>query len=124
MKWLGLTLLLVGCNSSDGANPDPKCNPLAVGDCVLPWPSSFYLKSDSSTATGKRVALPEGVLPLDQTGKSMDPTYLNKQDGFSPAGMLVANLKARLDKAQLPPSTDLTKAIDPSSTVQLIAFDS
>jgi hypothetical protein len=124
MKFVFAALFLVGCSGSDGANPDPKCNPLAVGDCLLPWPSSFYVKSDSSTATGKRIAIPEGVLPLDQTGKAMDPSYLNKQDGFSPAGMLVANLKARLDKTQLPPSSDLMKSLDPSSTVQLFAFDS
>jgi hypothetical protein len=122
MKWLAC-LLLFGCGASDGANPDAKCNPLAVGDCLLPWPSSFYLKSDSTTATGVRVALPEGVLPLDQTGKSMSPARLNLQDGFSPAGALVANLKVRLERTQLPPLDDPSKSMAASSTVQLVRWD-
>src|ERR1700690_2731512 len=103
MKYLYLAWLC-GCSPTpDGANPDPKCHPLAVGDCLLPWPSLYYEKTDSSTASGYRIALPDGVLPLDQTGKAMDNTRMNSMDGFSPAGMLVVNLKARLDPAQLPP---------------------
>src|SRR5437660_9778889 len=124
MKYL-LVALLCGCSSlpPDGANPDPRCHPLAVGDCLLPWPSSFYEKVDSSTASGLRIALPDGVLPLDQTNKPMDNKYLNAMDGFSPAGMLVANLKARLDKTQLPPSSNLMLSLAATSTVQLLAFD-
>jgi hypothetical protein len=120
MKFLAVLLLLSGCGS-DGANTTPGCHPLAVGDCLLPWPSAYYLKADSSTATGYRVSLPASAMVLDQTGKPMDPTYLNKMDGFSPAGMMVANLKARLDPKQLPAESDLTQSLDASSTVQLIS---
>ncbi len=116
MKYLFVVLWLAGCGS-DGANTDPKCHPLAVGDCLLPWPSSYYYKDG-------KIALPDGVLPLDQTGKSMDTTRLNQMDGFSSAGMMVANLKARLDPTQLPPLTDLTVSLDAAATVQLIAYDS
>jgi hypothetical protein len=119
--WL---LMLLGCTSPDGANPDPRCHPLAVGDCLLPWPSSYYEKADPSTASGFRVALPDGVLPLDQTGKSMDATRMNSMDGFSPAGMMVVNLKARLDPAQLPPLGDPAQSMVATSTVQLFVFDS
>jgi hypothetical protein len=125
MKCWFVVVLVLGCSQTpDQANPDPKCQPLAVGDCLLPWPSSFYLKADATTASGFRVNLPDGVLPLDQTGKAMDATRLNRMDGFSPAGLLVANLKARLDRAQLPAATDLTQSLSPSATVQVIHFDS
>src|SRR3569832_1618735 len=122
MRHLFFLLALCSCSETppDNANPDARCHPLAVGDCLLPWPSSYYLKKDSATASGYRLALPDGVLPLDQTGRPMDATYLNRMDGFSPAGLLVANLKARLDPAQLPSSTDLAQSVAPSSTVQLI----
>src|SRR5579859_912277 len=117
--------VLCGCsNVPDGANPDPRCHPLAVGDCLLPWPSAYYEKVDSSTASGYRIALPDGVLPLDQTGKPMDATRLNTMDGFSAAGTLVVNLKARLDPAQLPPSTNPMQSLAATSTVQLFELES
>src|SRR5438067_5059043 len=124
MKFLWPVLLCACSVTPDGANPDPKCHPLAVGDCLLPWPSAYYEKIDPSTASGFRIALPEGVLPEDQTGKPMDPAYLDRMDGFSPAGTLVANLKARLDPSQLPPSSNLMQSLAAGSTVQLFAFDS
>jgi hypothetical protein len=125
MKYWLLALSVVGCSGSpsDGANPDPKCHPLAVGDCLLPWPSAYFQKADSSTVSGFRLALPEGVLPKDPTGKAMDPSALNRLDGFSPAGPLVANLKVHLDPAQLPPEDDLAKSLAATATVQLFAFD-
>jgi hypothetical protein len=119
MKRLLLLAPLLSC-FTDGANTTPGCHPLAVGDCLLPWPSSFYLQPDSSTATGYRVSLPASAMVRDQTGTPMDPTYLNKMDGFSAAGTLVANLKTRLDAKQLPAYSDLTQSLDASSTVQLI----
>ena len=119
---LGLAALL-GCHGSDGANGDSRCHPLAVDDCLLPWPSSYYQKSDATSATGYRLALPAGVLPSNQQGVPVDVTRYNALDGYSPAGMLVANLKARLDPQQLPPSSDLTRSLDPAATVQLLRFD-
>src|SRR5579871_1700006 len=118
------TLLILACSQPpDAANPDPNCQPIAAGDCLLPWPSSFYMQADSSTATGLRVALPAAALPPTQVGKAFDVSRLNRLDGFSPATTLVVNLKARVDETKLPFYTDYSQSVAASSTVQLLRFD-
>ncbi len=123
---LACALLLTACSSAPptGENADPNCNPLAVGgECLLPWPSSVYLAKDSSTKTGLRVALPAAALPPNQVGKPYDTTRLDMLDGFSPATAIVVNLKARVDESKLPPAADIARSIDPTSTVQILRFD-
>jgi hypothetical protein len=122
--FLALALPLAACGTAaDTANPDPTCQPIAAGDCLLPWPSSHYLAVDSSTATGFRVALPVGVLPKNQVGGDFDTGLLNQADGFSPATQIVVNLKARVDESQLPPAAMPDMALAPMATVQLLRFD-
>ncbi|MSP62611.1 MAG: hypothetical protein EXR72_20230 [Myxococcales bacterium] len=121
-----LLLHLAGCGaSSDPANPDPRCQPIAEGDCALPYPSSFYLRADASSATGFRVAFPNGTFPKNQVGRDFDLTTTNRLDGFSPAGFLLANLKARVDPAKLPKLdyADYSGSLRPESTVQVLRYD-
>lgn len=64
---LGLFTLLAACLSSslvylvawDAPAPFDisNCDPLDHTECILPFPSSFYLRDDTSTATGFRVNL-------------------------------------------------------------------
>ena len=122
-------ILIAACSGStnppDGANADPRCNPIAVGDCAMPFPSSYYLKADTSTATGWRVNIPTGVLPKNPLGVPMDPARLNIADGFSPATTILANLKARVGVMQLPHDNqaDYSGSQAPTSTVQLLRYD-
>jgi hypothetical protein len=124
MKFLCIALLFACSEPDEGINPDPNCHPLAVGDCLLPWPAARWLTIDPSTPSGFRIDLPDGILPKDQTGKPMDKTRINQMDGFSPAGPIVVNLKARLDPAQLPPPANLMLSVAANSTVQLVDYDS
>ena len=39
------------------------CNPLTGTECFLPYPSSFFLKTNSATQTGYQVNYPDDVLP-------------------------------------------------------------
>jgi hypothetical protein len=71
-----------------GADPnDPlrsDCEPLAPATCALPFPSSWFLREDSTTVTGYRVALGATTLPRTLTlGRSIRPDDLNLRDGFS-----------------------------------------
>ena len=87
--------------SDDGANPDPRCQPLAPIDsasptsCALPFPSSFYLTTDTTTATGLRVNFPAGLLPRNTRKMEFDSARLNQLDGFSPASQILADLGVR-----------------------------
>ena len=62
-------LLLAGCTNApvaDSANPNPACQPIATGNCFLPYPSAFYEKKDATSETGWRLAIPKGALPKNQ----------------------------------------------------------
>jgi hypothetical protein len=123
---------LAGCSDSpepgpppagdDGANPDPSCQPIApsgspsASSCALPFPSSFYLVPDTTTATGFRVHLPKGVLPSNNRKQDFDPARLTLLDGFSPGSQLLADLGVHLDPALVAP-VDGDPALSLSSMV-------
>ncbi len=134
MKRTLALLLFAGCGGGtpatmstvpDPGNPDPHCQAIASSpECLLPFPSSFYLAADGSTRTGLRVAYPKtGVLPPNQVGKPFDVTRLNLLDGFSNATTLLANLgAARVDDSSFPGMDTPDKALVASSPVQLFDF--
>jgi hypothetical protein len=108
-----------GCAS---APPDPPagCNPLVGDDCMSPFPSSFYEVADTSTATGVRVSIAPGVLPVSKSSVPFSPDPLNLRDGFSPATPFVVYFAAGVDGSRLPGDGDLAASVTPQSTVQLI----
>jgi hypothetical protein len=59
------------------------CEELEGGLCLLPWPSSQFLTPDISTATGFRVSIPPGAMPIQRSGKRFIPADLNELDGFA-----------------------------------------
>lgn len=69
---------------------DPACDFLVEERCILPYPSSFFLKPDASTPTGLRVTYGPQALPKNVGGKHIDPTDWNTLDGFSPGPMILA----------------------------------
>ena len=123
-----LAFSLAGCGGStsatdDGANPDPRYQPVAQPNSFLPFPSSFYTKADATTETKLRVSIPKGVLPKNQVGAEFDPARWNLLDGWSPATQLVADLGGPVDGAKLPGQSDLASSVLPTSAVQLLAYD-
>ncbi|HEY8430079.1 MAG TPA: hypothetical protein VIL20_16970 [Sandaracinaceae bacterium] len=70
--------------------PD-RCEILNDVECVLPFPSSRYLEP-ADTATGVRVAFPEGVLP-----SAIDSAAFNGQDGFSPGVQVLMHFPGGVD---------------------------
>lgn len=88
--WLGLAL--IGC-SSDGEPMMPPlaplvvpagCNPIASEhDCLLPYPSDFFLVSDGAMPSGKRVRITEQAKLMPRKGDPIDFTMTHPVDGFS-----------------------------------------
>lgn len=146
---LALCSLLAACAGSatqeDMPGPDVSvaepalregCNPLGGGpdeDCFLPFPSDFYTRPDDTSPTGLRVELPAGVLPVPRKGPPIDPAQLGRRDGFSPATPILAYLpRARstagvalgsVDPKSLPEAGHIEETLGPSSTVQLLRYD-
>ena len=56
---------------------------LDATSCLLPFPSDHFTVADEKAVTGRRVALPAGMLP-NTSGDTLDVTEWNRNDGFSP----------------------------------------
>src|SRR5687767_4349300 len=95
-----IVVALAACGSESDI-PD-QCNPLGGQGCLLPWPSSVYETTDSTSATGLRLKLPENAMPRNLDGLAVDPASLNRWDGFSPTGPMLAQFPTGVSNANLP----------------------
>jgi hypothetical protein len=84
-----------------------QCDFLIEERCVLPYPSSYFLKPDASTPTGLRLAYGPQSLPKNLGSVYVDPTDWNTLDGYSPGPMILA----------LFPDTGSPVAVGPGSDV-------
>ena len=99
------------------------CNPVDDGHCLLPYPSSFFLAEDMTTASGKRVDFDSDSLPINSSGNAMDITDLNRKDGFSILGTLFAYFEGPLHNDLRTPS-DIATSLSPESDTYIIHAES
>lgn len=59
------------------------CDELDRAACLLPFPSDRWTVADTSTATGRRIDLSPLQMPRNLANKPIDPTELNRNDGWS-----------------------------------------
>jgi hypothetical protein len=59
---------------------------------MLPWPNDSLTKRDRSTDTGRRLDLPRSLMPRNKDGVPIDPTDMNRADGFSPGSMIIVRI--------------------------------
>jgi hypothetical protein len=97
-----MSMSFVAACGGDNLDIPAPCNPLGGQGCLLPWPSSAYLVNDTSTATGKRLALPIEGMPVNLDDDPVDPEAFNRWDGFSPSGPMLAAFPAGVSNANLP----------------------
>ena len=132
---LAFLCLAAGCGggaggAADGGDgsvagvPGAPCNPLGSGDCLTPFPSTAFLAEDGTTATGWRVALSEDVLPENDDGVLLDPTFWNRFDGFSAATYLLAYFPETVDPSNLPPVDDPAASLEATSPTVIIEVPS
>ena len=56
---------LAACGGNKNLPVAADCNPLGINHCMTPWPSSAFEVDDATTATGRRLAIPAGTLPIE-----------------------------------------------------------
>ncbi|HZJ67945.1 MAG TPA: hypothetical protein VFD36_30785, partial [Kofleriaceae bacterium] len=112
-------IALAACSSDTSLPIEPQCNPLGTGHCMTPWPSSVFAIDDPSSATGRRLAIPEGTLPATVDGLATDPAGWNVADGFSPSAPMVMSWKGGVSPDGLPPhdNFDLSLAADSPTVI-------
>lgn len=122
---LGLTS--IGCSDGTSQSLAPLdipagCNPVAFdNDCLLPFPSDYFLVDDAAMPSGKRVAFTEAALPKTANEVSFDVTADNPIDGFSTHQPIMAFFKSGVTaEGVLFHTDDPAKTLLPESKVLLI----
>jgi len=70
----------------------PTCDPLDPKVCLQPFPSNLYTTSDEATDTGVRLDMPIEAMPKNTDGTPIDPTDINRADGFSVGNAMVTRV--------------------------------
>jgi hypothetical protein len=140
---LSLCLALVGCGGNDSESggdggtpgtggdgggaggsipaPPPDCDPLSPTYCAFPYPNDYYTVADETTVTGKRLALPEVIMPANLGGQRSTPDAFNEMDGFSPGISAMTHLRGATVTGCATPDTIGDSLLDDSPTVILNA---
>lgn len=122
-------LTLLGCPPPPEAlEPlaiEEGCNPLAADlDCMLPYPSDFFVVDDPSMPSGRRVELTDAAKLITDEGYSADTADLHPYDGFSTTNPIVALLPASISSDGLTGHFDDTRATaEVSSRTLLLDVD-
>jgi hypothetical protein len=87
-----LGLLLVVAVAATPASAAARCDPLDPSLCLYPWPNDAFTKPDRSTPTGLRLDLPRAAMPKNIAGVAIDPTEINRNDGFSPGNAIITRV--------------------------------
>ena len=104
----------VGGAASASADPAADCQPY-VEPCLLPFPNDLFTKPDSTSATGRRVDLPQAAMPTNTNGVQVNVAPYNRSDGFSPGSSIVVRVPG-LDNQAAFDQTDPVRLSDLSQT--------
>src|SRR3954466_5475523 len=83
---------------------------------LLPWPNDALTKRDRTTDTGLRLNLPRSAMPRNKDGVPIDPTDMNRADGFSPGSMIIVKVPGldnseALRRSHLPSLANLSASL-------------
>ncbi|MDP2309315.1 MAG: hypothetical protein Q8P18_25060 [Pseudomonadota bacterium] len=98
------------------------CDPISYDYCSLPYPSSFYLRTDDTSATGFRVQLGATTLPMTHQGYQPPPDLWNELDGFSPMGPILARFP-NLALTGVPGHDDIGASIADGAPIVLVDME-
>src|SRR5215212_1753131 len=89
---------------------------------LLPWPNDALTKRDKTTDTGRRLNLPKAAMPRNKDGVPIDPTDMNRADGFSPGSVIIVKVPGldnptALAKSNLPGLANLRAGLRQGSPI-------
>jgi hypothetical protein len=107
-----------------GSDPQ-NCDFLDTTVCLQPFANDYYTVNDNSTPTGKRLNLADDSTPANIDDVHMDPTDINRSDGFSPGNMVVLKVPgldtpAAFNNSKLVPISNLQAYENPNQAVMII----
>jgi hypothetical protein len=69
-----------------------RCDFMNSPLCLEPWPNDYFTVADATTDTGRRLNLNASSLPANTSGVHIDPTDINRGDGFSPGNLITIKI--------------------------------
>ncbi|MEZ4365932.1 MAG: hypothetical protein R2939_06550 [Kofleriaceae bacterium] len=130
LRLRSLALVLLASAAGCGDDPDPiveaigpACNPLGTDECLMPWPSMAFAEADAASPTGFRMALPIEAMPVNIDGVPVAVDRLNRWDGFSPTGPILARFDGGVSADGLPGHEDIGASLEPDSLIVLLRVD-
>ena len=97
------------------------CDPYDTAQCLLPFPSDTFTKSDASSPTGLRINISPLAMPRNVSNKPIDPTEWNRNDGWSPGTPLLTSVPGvDLAKTGAASLRDIGASLAPDAPIVLI----
>jgi hypothetical protein len=126
---VGCALLLVSCTDLpvlDDVPDEPPtgavlypsgCDPIVPDSCGFPFPSDVWSIPDASTETGRRIAIPSGVIPPNRSGDTTNTSVLSESDGFSPGASMLTCMPGATATGLANPQQIERSTLDASPTI-------
>jgi hypothetical protein len=95
--------------------PAADCQPYERGPCLFPFPDNRFTRPDATSATGVRVSLPAGAMPVNRSGERMSVGEYDRGDGFSPGSTMIVHVPG-LDNARAFAATAPAGLLDVSAS--------
>jgi len=103
-----------GTSFCDNTNPD---------HCLLPFPSSAFLDSDSGTITGYRLDIDGEAIPDSASAESEDFHMLNSKDGHSPSSQIFTTFTSIPDISGLASQDSIPSSLLPGHNSLVLNMD-
>mgnify|MGYP001788184685 CR=1 FL=1 len=98
--------------------PTLDCDPLVPSYCGFPFPSNVFTRADETSATGRRLALSDALVPDGKKNMSGTPDVWNRADGFSAGLALMAHFPgATIEGLPGPLTIDRSLAADSPTVI-------
>jgi hypothetical protein len=102
-----------------------RCDIIDPAVCLQPFPNDYFTVPYRGSATGRLVNLHLFSMPVNVIGKPIDPSDINRNDGFSPGSPIVTRVPgmdtpAALARTGAVPITDLARTYDRAQPVVVI----
>ncbi|MGZ5488601.1 MAG: hypothetical protein ACXWF4_08720, partial [Candidatus Aminicenantales bacterium] len=102
-----------------------RCDFLDPAVCLQPFPNDYFTVTDATSDTGRRLNLNLDSMPKNKAGVGIDPTDMNRADGFSPGNMIIVKIPqvetpAAFQNSGFVPIDDLRAYDDPNQAVIVI----
>ncbi len=89
-----------------------RCDFMDPTTCLQPWPNDYFTRPDGTTPTGLRLNLNMNSTPANTSGAHLNPTDINRADGFSPGNLITLKVPG-VDTQQAFDNTGFVPITDP-----------